>query len=64
MCSHSPSDANIINLSSDRKGLVYIDGSALSTGLRIGSERWNRGNDGSRENPGLFKYASPIDLDT
>jgi hypothetical protein len=30
----------------------------------MGSGRWNRGKEGSRENSGRFKYASPIDLDT
>lgn len=64
MCSQSPSDANMINLSFGCKTLVQMDGSDVSTGLRIGSGRWNRGNEGSRENSGLFKYASPIDLDT
>lgn len=52
------------NLSFSCKALVHMDGSAVSTGRRIGSERWNRGKDGSRENSGLFKYASPMDLDT
>ena len=52
------------NLSLGCKTLVHMAGSAVSTGRRIGSERWNRGKDGSRENSGLFKYASPIDLDT
>lgn len=63
-CSQSPSDANIRNLSFGCRTLEHIDGSAVSTGRRIGSGRWNRGNEGSRENSGLFKYASPIDLDT
>lgn len=64
MCSQSPSDANIRNLSFGRRTLEQIDGSEVSTGRRMGSGRWNRGNDGSRENSGFFKYASPIDLDT
>lgn len=64
MCSQRPSDANIINLSSGRRTLVYTDGSADSTGGPRGSGSWNLGNEGSRENSGLFKYASPIDLET
>lgn len=64
MCSQSPSDANMINLSLGCKTLAHIDGSAVSTGRRMGSGRWNFGNEGSRQNSGLFKYASPIDLDT
>ena len=52
------------NLSLGRKTLEYIDGSDVSTGRRMGSGRWNRGKEGSRENSGRFKYASPIDLDT
>lgn len=64
MCSQSPSEANIRNLSFGRKTLEQIDGSEVRTGRRRGSGSWNRGNDGSRENSGLFKYASPIDLET
>lgn len=52
------------NLSFGCKTLVLNDGSAVRTGRRRGSARWNRGKDGSRENSGLFKYASPIDLET
>lgn len=54
----------MINLSLGCKTLAHIDGSAVSTGRRMGSERWNFGNEGSRQNSGRFKYASPIDLDT
>lgn len=64
MCSQRPSDANITNLSFGCKTLEQIDGSAERTGWRIGSGKWNRGNEGSKENSGRFKYASPIDLDT
>lgn len=64
MFSQRPSDANIINLSLGCKTRVYMDGSDFRTGRRIGSGRWNRGKDGSIENSGLFKYASPMDLDT
>ena len=53
-----------MNLSLGFNTLEHIEGSAVSTGRRIGSGRWNRGNDGSNENSGRFKYASPIDLDT
>lgn len=64
MYSQSPSDANIRNLSWGSKTLEHRDGSAVSTGWVIGSGMWKRGNDGSRENCGHFKYASPMDLDT
>jgi hypothetical protein len=64
MCSQRPSDANITNLSLGCKTIEHIDGSADRTGRRIGSDKWNFGNDGSKENSGRFKYASPIDLDT
>lgn len=52
------------NLSLGCRTLVLNDGSAVRTGRRRGSARWNRGKDGSRENSGFFKYASPIDLET
>jgi len=64
MCSQRPSDANITNLSLGCKTLEHIDGSADNTGRLIGSGKWNRGNEGSNENSGRFKYASPIDFDT
>jgi hypothetical protein len=38
-CSHSPSDANMTNLSLGPKTLVHMDGSDVSTGRRMGSGR-------------------------
>lgn len=64
MCSHNPSDANTINLSSGFNSLLYKDGPSPKTGRWIGSRRWNRGKDESRANSGFFKYASPIVLET
>lgn len=63
-CSQRPSDAKMMNLSLGCRSLMNVAGSALRTGRRRGSGRWNLGNVGSRANSGLFRYASPMDLDT
>lgn len=64
MFSQRPSDANIKNLSWGRIALEYTDGSAVNTGRRRGSGSQKRVIEGSTANSGLFRYASPIDLDT
>lgn len=52
------------NLSCRLSFSTAIDGSELRIGLKKGSGSLNRGNRGSLLNSDLFKYASPMDLET
>ena len=63
-CSHRPSEAKMRNLSWRLSFSTVIDGSEPRIGLKKGSGSLNLGSRGSLLNSDLFKYASPMDLET